>query len=94
VITKTNEAGKEEYVSKLNAKEVADLIRKDKNYRPGKGVTLYVCNSGKKLAGEVAKELQDTVKAPTGVIKPYAGKSIPVLENGEWVTFSSSGTRL
>ena len=72
----------------LDGKQVADLIKKHKDYKPGDKVKLYVCNSGKQLAQDVATELGVNVTGPTGVIKPYSHLPTPILESGRWATFT------
>jgi RHS repeat-associated protein len=73
----------------LTAKEVADRIRKDKDYRKGQAVKLFVCNAGKKLAQEVATELGANVTGPTTPITAISGNTSPVLDpGGRWATFT------
>jgi|CXWL01.1.fsa_nt_gi RHS repeat-associated protein len=89
IINEDPKTGKEISRKELNGKEVADLIRKDKDYKPGNRVILYVCNSGKKLAQDVATELKSgQVTGPTGPIKSYSNQSTPILESGKWATFN------
>jgi len=88
VITETDQSGKT--VSReLNADQVADLIKNNGKYRPGQKVKLFVCNSGKQLAKDVAKKLDAKVEAPTGETKILQGYDRPVPVPGtKWVTFS------
>jgi RHS repeat-associated protein len=89
VIEKDPKSGKVTSRKELTGKEVADLIKKHKDYRPGDDVRLYICNSGKKLAQDVATELgSGKVTGPTGVIEIKQNLSTVKLESGRWATFT------
>ena len=73
----------------LHAKEVADMIRKHKDYKKGQKVQLFVCNAGKKLAQEVATELGANTTGPTTPITATAGKySVALDSGGRMATFT------
>ncbi len=71
----------------LDADKVAELISKDPKYRKGQKVRLFVCNSGKKLAGDVAKKLDAKVTGPNGEIKIVQGVDRAIPDPGvTWIT--------
>jgi hypothetical protein len=80
----------------MSPKELADLIKADKKYRPGMPVDLLSCNTGKgasPYAQSLANELNAPVNAPDQFLWYYTdGRLVPMgmLPNGK-MDLSSPG---
>lgn len=73
-----------------SAKELANEIKKDKNFNKKNGVRLLSCATGKgenSFAQKLANELQCEVKAPTENLRIFSNGDFKVLDNGEMVVF-------
>lgn len=77
---------------KLTPKQVAELIRTDPDWEPGKSIVLYACETGKggddSFAKKLAKILKTTVWAPTDILNLNLEHGfMEIINGGTWGMF-------